>query len=87
MRKKGIGFIFMVIVVGAVVGSAIGELIGYFLPDGVVKQFFLRSVSVGFEPFVINLAIITFTFGLNLKINIISAIGVIIIAYFLRWYE
>jgi hypothetical protein len=35
----------LAIVLGAVIGSALGEVIGLALPDGVVQQFFHQNRS------------------------------------------
>jgi hypothetical protein len=87
MRKKSIGWIFVVILIGAFIGTALGEVLGLILPEGVVKEFFLRSATFGLGPGTLNLVIFTFTLGFSFKINVISVLGVVIIAYFLRWVE
>jgi len=38
-------------------------------------------------PGTLNLVVFTFTLGFSFKINVISVLGVVIIAYFLRWVE
>lgn len=87
MRKKRLGFIFIVLLLGGLVGTALGEVLGLVLPEGVVKEFFLRSASFGFSPTEISLVIIQFTIGFWLKINIIGVIGIILIGYLLRWLD
>ncbi len=76
----------LVIFVGALLGAVLGELIGLVLPDGVVKEFFLRSVSFGLSPTTINLVLLTFTFGMTIKLNIIGVIGIVLASYIFRWY-
>ena len=87
MKNRSLGFILVVIFLGAIIGTALGELIGFLLPDGVVEQFFLRSALFGFDPFTINLGIFTFTFGLTVKLNIIGIIGIAFTAYILKWFK
>lgn len=87
MKKKSIGFIILIIILGALIGSALGEMIAYLIPSGVVKQFFLKSIIASFGPSVLNIVIFTITFGLSIKINIMAVIGIIIAAYILRWIE
>lgn len=87
MRKKRLGFMVMILLMGGLVGTALGEVLGLILPEGVVKEFFLRSVSFGFSPTQINLVIIAFTVGLSFEINIIGAIGIILLGYVLRWLD
>ncbi len=95
MNKRSIGLIILILFVGAMTGTLIGELFGWILPEGVVKDFFLTSVSfdlgglVGNESGVIVLDIIVFTlkFGLSIKINFISIIGLASSYYFLRYFR
>lgn len=87
MRKKSPAFIILVIVIGALIGSALGEIIAYVIPGGVVKDFFLKSVSASFGPGTINIIILTFTLGFSLKLNIIGVFGIFIAAYILRWID
>jgi uncharacterized membrane protein len=87
MRKKKIGFLIVVIIVGALIGSALGEVLGLVLPDGVVKDFFLKSVQADFGPATVNIILLTFTVGIGFKVNIAGVIGILIAAYALRWFE
>jgi hypothetical protein len=85
-RKKSLGFIVLVLVLGAFIGSALGEVIGFILPAGVVNDFFTRAVIGGLGPTTLNLLIITFTIGFTFKLNLIGVVGIFIAAYLLRWY-
>ncbi len=87
MRRRSLAFIIFVIVLGAVIGTAMGELIALVLPAGVVQQFFIRSALFGFEPVTLNLGVFTITCGLTLKLNIIGIVGIAFAAYLLRWYR
>jgi hypothetical protein len=95
MNKRSITLIILILFIGAMTGTLIGELFGWILPEGVVKDFFLTSVSfdlgglVGNESGVIVLDIIMFTlkFGLSIKINFISIIGLASSYYFLRYFR
>lgn len=95
MNKRSITLIILILFVGAMAGTLVGELFGWILPEGVVKDFFLTSVSfdlgglVGNESGVIVLDIIMFTlkFGLSIKINFISIIGIASSYYFLRYFR
>ncbi|MBN1998797.1 DUF4321 domain-containing protein [candidate division KSB1 bacterium] len=86
MKNRSKLMFVLVIFVGALVGAVLGELVGLVLPDGVVKDFFLRSVSFGFSPTTINLVLLTFTFGATIKLNIIGVIGIVLASYVFRWY-
>ncbi|HDY75149.1 MAG TPA: hypothetical protein ENH49_01360 [Candidatus Marinimicrobia bacterium] len=95
MNKRSITLIILILFIGAMTGTLIGELFGWILPEGVVKDFFLTSVSfdlgglVGNESGVIVLDIVMFTlkFGLSIKINFISIIGLASSYYFLRYFR
>ena len=67
MNKRTLGFIFITLFCGAVIGSVLGEFIGWMMPDGVVKQFFLTGIHLdlaglaGFDSGVIVLNLIVMT--------------------------
>ena len=86
MGKKTVGKLIVVLLLGAIVGSALGELIAYLLPSGVVEEFFLRSVHAGFSPVTLNAVLFTFTIGFTFTLNIVGIIGIAIAIYLLRWY-
>jgi hypothetical protein len=81
---KGLVKGLIVVIIGALLGTMVGELLGTYLPEGGVKNFFLKSIFFGLEPSVLNLHILTLTFGLILKINVLTVIGVIAAGFFLR---
>jgi hypothetical protein len=87
MRKKSIGWILVIILLGAFIGSALGEVLALILPVGVVKEFFLRAAVFSVGPATLNLIILTFTLGFSVKINVIGVLGIGIAAYFLRWTQ
>lgn len=87
MRKRSLGIIILFLFLGTIIGSALGELIAFLLPEGVVKQFFIRSATIGFEPVTINLGFITFTLGFKFILNVIGVVGIAFAAYLLRWYH
>jgi len=85
-RRFSLGWGLAAVILGALMGSAMGQIVGLLFPDGVVKDFFLRAASIGFSPTEINLVIISFTLGFTFNLNIIGLIGIIIAAYIFRWY-
>jgi hypothetical protein len=87
MKKKSLGFILIVLFIGALIGSALGEIIALILPDGVVKQFFIKSASASLGPGTLNIIILTFTLGFSFKLNVMGVIGILITAYALRWVD
>jgi hypothetical protein len=87
MRRKSLGFIIFIIILGALIGSVLGEVLGLILPSGVVKDFFLKSATASLGPGTIDIILMTFTLGFSFKINITGVIGILIAAYALRWIE
>jgi hypothetical protein len=87
MRKKNLGYITLIIILGALIGSALGEIIALVLPTGVVKEFFLKSAAASIGPGTLNIIILTITLGFSFKINVIGILGVVIAAYLLRWID
>ncbi len=87
MRKKSTAFIIFIIIVGAMIGTALGEVIGILVPEGVVKDFFLKSASASIGPGTINIILLTLTLGFSFKINVMGVIGILIAAYALRWID
>ncbi|MBD3386264.1 DUF4321 domain-containing protein [candidate division KSB1 bacterium] len=85
-RKHTLGWIILAILLGALIGSVFGQILGLILPDGVVKDFFLRSVDFGFGPLDIDFVMISLTLGLYIKFNITGVLGIVLAAYILRWY-
>ena len=72
MRNRDISLIAIGLFSGGVIGGVLGNLLGWILPEGVVKDFFLTSLtfdigsSLGNEVgvIVIDLSIIVFKLGL-----------------------
>jgi hypothetical protein len=87
LKKRGAGFYLLIILAGALFGSALGDLVGYLLPSGVVRDFFTRAITPGINPpFTINLLVVTLTIGFTLKLNIIALLGIVLMAYLLKWF-
>jgi len=85
-RQKSIGVLVVMVILGMILGTAVGEGIGHLLPDGVVKDFFLSAVKTGLGPTTIDLVAFTFTLGFSLKINVMAVLGVVFATYLFRWY-
>ncbi len=85
-RQKRIRILVVMVLFGVLVGTAAGEAIAVLLPEGVVKEFFLRSVVASFGPGTMNLVAFSITFGFSLKVNVMAVLGMILAAYLFRWY-
>ena len=89
-QKRSIAFIFLVFFIGIITTAILGQLIGGMLPEGVVKDFFLtsRSIGWGIQPDNwIDLYVIRFKIGMFIDISVLSLLGMIISWYFLRYFK
>jgi uncharacterized protein DUF4321 len=82
--KRGIGFLILVLAVGAVAGSLLGEILGQLVPSGILHSVFSRGVSVGIPHFSVNLLALTFSLGVTLRVNLCTLIGLAAAFYFMR---
>ena len=87
LKKLPLKWIILTLCLGAIIGSALGQVIGLILPEGVVHDFFIRSVSAGISPTTIDLVMFSITMGFMIRLNIIGIIGIVIAAYLLRLYK
>jgi ABC-type antimicrobial peptide transport system permease subunit len=86
-EKRSILFLFLILLVGAAAGTALSSFVGLTMPDGVVRDFFLNSKPLGWDPFTMNLQIITLTTGFTIDISVSSIIGMVVAWYFLRYFR
>jgi len=89
-QKRSIAFIFLVLFSGIIISSILSQLIVGILPDGVVKDFFLTSHSIGWgiQPNNwIELFVIRFKTGIFIDISVVSLLGMVIAWYFLRYFK
>ena len=94
-NPRSISLIFLVLFFGSMIGTLLGESLGFLLPAGVVKDFFLTSVyfdlaglfgnAIGVVT--IDLVMFVLKFGLEITINFASIIGLATAYYFLRFYR
>ena len=90
MNNKSIIFIIIVILLGCILGTALSLLIGTIIPDGVVKDFFILSKSLGFGQSPnnwINLGPLRLKIGFFFDVSIVSLLGVFISWYILRYFK
>jgi hypothetical protein len=74
-------------ILGIVVGTAVGEAVGLLMPEGkVVRDVFVNSTDFHIGPLHIDLVVFSFTFGFSLRVNLMSAVGVFVMALVLRWF-
>jgi hypothetical protein len=86
-KKITIILVIGVLILGAMLGSLLGELIKMAVPDGVVKEVFLRSVDLMVGPGVLDLIMFSITIGFTIKFNFIGLLGIIAAYYLLRFWR
>ena len=85
--KRRIGLVALVFFLGGILGGVIGETIGLLLPeDNVIRQLFVSGKEFQVGPVYLNFIVMTFTLGFSLKVNLVSVLGIIVVAFLLRWY-
>ena len=95
MNKRNLSLIILGLFVGAAIGGVLGNLLGWVLPEGVVKAFFLTSISLDLGGLagnelgviILDLKIITLKFGLSINLNFTSIIGLTSAYYILRYFR
>lgn len=86
MKKREVTFILVALVLGAVAGGLIGDIIGTFLPAGAAKTVFTKSIEIGFETVKVDFYALSFTVGLMLKINFMSVLVLLLVIIYFRWW-
>jgi hypothetical protein len=97
LRDKEIRFVIFALVLAAIVGGFLGQLIGEYLPEGAVKTLFVKSLDIGIgqrgvtvndlqQPLYINLYSISLAFGLLIKINFVSILMIILVIIYFKWW-
>ncbi|MDH3215609.1 MAG: DUF4321 domain-containing protein [Candidatus Krumholzibacteria bacterium] len=86
-RRRSLAVVALIIFLGIIVGTVIGELIGILLPEGkTIRDVFVNSTNLHVGPLHLDLVVFSFTLGFSLKVNLMSAIGIFVVALMLRWY-
>ncbi len=97
-RKNGIGRLIVFILLGLVIGGILGECLGLLLgslgelmnaggQNNIVRNLFVGhffEIGSG-NPITIDLYMVKFVFGLGIKFNVVSLIGLGISLYIWKW--
>ena len=86
MKGRELTFIIVALLLGAIVGGFLGDLIGSVLPPGAAKTLFSKSIQIGFETTRLELYSISFTVGIMFKINFMSVLTVLLVIIYFRWW-
>ncbi len=86
MARKPIARVVLIIILGAMIGSLFGQLLALVLPEGVVREFFLREAIFSLGPGTLGIGFFDITLGFKIIFNVTGFIGVVVAIYMLRWY-
>ncbi|MCU0609290.1 MAG: DUF4321 domain-containing protein [Chitinispirillaceae bacterium] len=94
LKERSTGALIVALIVGLVIGAYLNTLV-QLLPGGtnVVKTFFTFSFPIGIgdftsnKPVLIDLVALKLQLGFQLKISLMSIIGLIVSMYLFRWYR
>lgn len=84
-RESGAGRAAWVVVGGLVVGGLLTRLVSWLLPESAAREFFVTTVAASVGPLSVDLLVVAVTLGpLVLRVNILSAVGILLVAWFAR---
>jgi len=86
-NKRTVKFVFLILFFGIIAGSILSMLLGFILPEGVVKDFFLMYQELGWQRTTINLGVVKITTGFTFEVSVCSLIGLFMSWYFLRYFR
>lgn len=70
--SKSTGFLILILLICAIIGSFIGDLLQPYVPQWLTKSF-----PLGAGPLPVNLKILSITFGITVSMNFFSILGLI----------
>lgn len=78
-------FYVVVMIIGALMGTVLGEVVGVYAQSGVIHDIFVKGVDFGLaQPFNLDLKVFTLTFGASVKLNLASVLGMVLAALLVR---
>lgn len=79
--RRRAGRLFLVVLIGLVLGALLTELAIRFMPESAAREFFTTSVAAAFGPLVVDLVAVGVTLGpIVFHLNALSVIGVLLVA-------
>lgn len=77
--------VIVVVAAGFVLGALLTELVALVLPPSAARQFFITTVAASLGPLTVDLQVVALTVGpLIIRANILSVVGVVLVAWFAR---
>jgi hypothetical protein len=83
--RRTFGLLLLAIVVGLVAGSLVGELLAQFVSSPWAKDVLTRGPMLGLSPpATLDLRLLSVTFGILFKVNVIGVLGIIVAIVIVR---
>ena len=80
--RKSIGVLLIFILIGGMLGGIFGEILRVMAPNGTIQNIFAGNFSPGINPpLTIDLVLLKLTFGFNIKVSLLSVLGMFLGAY------
>ncbi|WP_419948201.1 hypothetical protein [Candidatus Palauibacter sp.] len=74
----------LIIAGGFVMGGLLTELVAT-LPASAARQFFITTVAISLEPLALDVKVLALSVGpLILRVNFLTVVGVVLVAWFAR---
>jgi uncharacterized membrane protein YeiH len=86
LKKREVIFVVVALILGAVFGGLVGDILGSYLPPSAAQTLFTKSIDIGFETIKVDFYAIAFTIGFMLKINFMSVLFVILVIIYFKWW-
>ncbi len=75
---KGAAFFIAIVILGAILGGVFGEILGLIVTGGVLNKILVTGISLSLSPATtLDLAVLSFTFGIGMKLNLLSVFGIV----------
>ena len=86
-RRRPLALVTLILFLGIIVGTVVGEAVGLVLPEGkVIRDVFVNATDLHVGPLHVDLVVFSFTLGFSLRVNLMSALGIFVVFVFLRYF-
>ena len=86
MKRREMTFLIVSVIMAAVFGGLLGDIISGFLPEGTAKLLFSKNIEIGFDATKVDFYALSFTVGLMFRVNFVSILFVVLVLIYFRWW-
>ena len=84
-RRPGARRVALIIAGGMLLGALLTELMAIALPASAAREFFVTTVAASLGPLTVDLLVVALTVGpLIIRLNILSVVGILLLAWFAK---